>query len=247
MNLKCTAYFLNSHFMFILKNKIDSQEIGNSYPQILHMSDDYINCIEKSVQTINFDDKIDYIPNLKSFKLEFKAKLTDSLSCVPANYGGLIISEKLLKIFLDSNTENYQYFEANVIYRKKDYKYFYFFIYGQNYDLVDFKNMQFWGESEPEYSHKIGSYDLSTITKKEIKITSVDQIIYWMKLYPTHPKMRYEVVKLNIENIKNDMVRLPFKIGGYYIVNEDLKNKILEAGCTGIGFVTKDWQEREII
>ena len=233
-------WFFKIVFMYIISDSTNLLIIGKTYPQIQHMSDDYISCVEKSVQTINFNDKIDYTPNLNSFRLEFKAKLTDSLSCVPAKYGALIVSEKLLKVFLDSNIESYQYFEANVIYRKKDYKYFYFFIYGQNYDLVDYKNMKFWGESKPEYNHTIREYDMSTITRKEIKVEQPDQIDNWMKLYPNHPNMKYEVVKLNIENIKHDMVRLPFKIGGYYVVNEDLKNKILKAGCTGIDCIMKD-------
>ena len=43
------------------------------------------------------------------------------------------------------------------------------------------------------------------------------------------------------------MIRLPFLVNGGYFVSEALKNKIVEAKCTGIDFRTKDWQEKPIL
>lgn len=232
--------------MYILKDSTDLAIIGKSFPQS-HMSKDYPHYLEKSIQLINYDKFVDYEPFLKSFAVEYRAKLTDNISCL-AGPAALLISEKLLNIFLQSNIENYQYFEANVIYHKKDYKYYFFFIHGQDYSLVDYKNMVFHGVSNPPYSDFYRQLHEQEGTKrKEIKVETPSQIINWQKLYPDYPNREYEGLKLNHANIHTDMIRLPFLLDGSYFVSETLKNKIEAAKCTGLDFRTKDWRERPIL
>lgn len=233
--------------MYLWSNSTNVIEIGTAGTQVQKMSSEYIHYSQNSVQLINYDNKIAYTPSLRSFIVEYKAKLTDSLHFVIASGNALLISEKLLKVLLDSNIENYQYFEADVFYRKKHYLYYFFFIYGQNYDLIDYKNMAFWGESQPPYSGRLGTFDLSKIEKKEIKVEKPEQLINWQKLYPDYPNREYEALKLNHANIHCDMIRLPFLVGGYYFVSEELRDKIVEQQCTGISFRTKDWKERPIL
>lgn len=234
--------------MFIWSNSIDTTEIGSAGTQIQKMSSEYIHYSQNSIQLINYDNKIAYTPSLRSFIVEYKAKLTDSLHFGFASGYALLISDKLLKVLLDSNIENYQYFEAEVVYRKKSYKYFFFFIYGQNYDLIDYKNMSFWGESQAPYSDQYREpHERVGTLKKEIKVEKAEQIINWQKLYPEYPNRHYEVLKLNYSNIHTDMIRTPNYLGNHYMVSEKLRDKIIEQGCTGISFRIKDWRERPIL
>ena len=219
--------------MYILKDSTDLAVIGKSFPQS-HMSKDYPHYLERSIQLINYDKFVDYEPFLKSFAVEYRAKLTDNISCL-AGPAALLISEKLLNIFLQSNIENYQYFEANVIYHKKDYKYYFFFIYGQDYRLVDYQNMKFWAMDERYY------YENKT-RRLEAKIDRPETLINWSKIktypYVEYPYLEYEALKLNHANIHTDMIRLPFLLDGSYFVSEELKNKIETAKCTGVDFDT---------
>jgi hypothetical protein len=233
--------------MYLLTNSTDLNIIGKEYPQS-HMSKDYPNYSRESIQSIIYDKQVDYKPYLNSFDVKYRAKLTDNISCL-ANSNALLISEKLLNIFLTSNIDHYQYFEANVIYHKKDYKYYLFFIYGQDYSLVDYQNMKFWGVSSLTYSdtYRSPGEERQGGKKKEIKVETLSQIINWQKLYPDYPNREYEALKLNHSNISTDMIRLPSLISSSYFVSEELKNKIEAAKCTGLDFRTKDWRERPIL
>ena len=228
--------------MYILKDSTDLAVIGKSFPQSQSMSDGYPHFLEGSIQRIDYSKPVNYEPFLKSFQLEYRAKLTDNISSVSGGGGFLLISEKLLNIFLESNIENYQYFEANVIYHKKDYKYYFFFIHGQDYSLVDYQNMKFWAMDERYY------YENKT-RRLEAKIDKPETLINWGKIktypYVEYPYLEYEALKLNHANIHVDMIKPPLTV--YYLVNEKLKDKIEAAKCTGVEFSTKDWRERPIL
>ena len=233
--------------MFLLSNSTNTEEVGSAGCQIQKMSSEYIHYAPTSVQMINYDKAINYTPSLRSFLVEYKANLTDNLQFVVASGNALLISEKLLNVFLVSNIENYQYFEADVIYHKKHYTYYFFYIYGQNYDLVDYKNMVFYGETNTPYSdfyrephEKVGR------KRKEIKVEKPEQIINWQELYPDFPNRQYENLRLNYANITPDMIRTPALLGNHYMVSEQLKNRIEEAGCTGLKFTTTDFFNRTI-
>lgn len=227
--------------MFLLVESTNLDIIGREYPQIQRMSVDYPNNSEESVQSINYDKSVDYKPFLKSFSVEYRAKLTDMFSFTQSGYA-FLISEKLLNIFLQSNIENYQYFEAHAIYHKKDYKYYLFFIHGQDYSLIDYQNMKFWAMDERYY------YENKT-RRLEAKIDKPETLINWNKIktypYVEYPYLEYEALKLNHANIHVDMIKPPLTV--YYFVNEKLKNKIEAAKCTGVEFKTKDWRDRPIL
>lgn len=232
--------------MFLLSNSTDLEEIGLEYPQIQKMSIDYPNYSAQSVQLLDINNRVDYTPFLNSFVLENKSKPTDLLSFYVSDI--LIVTEKLLKILLESNIINYQYFEADVIHRKKHYKYYLFFIYGNNYDLVDYKNMTFWGESQAPYSDQYRElHERVGTQKKEIKVNKIEQLSNWQKLYPDYPNWEYQNLIIKKEMIHTDMIRTPNFFGSNYYVSEKLKAKIVAAQCTGLDFKTKDWRDRDII
>ncbi|MBL7818750.1 MAG: hypothetical protein JNL70_27370 [Saprospiraceae bacterium] len=226
---------------YLLTNILDYEITGPVFRQIENMesisnslNDDLVNCNQALL----------YTPDL-SFTAAQKAKITDYLSC-PSQY--LIINEKLLKIFLEYKLESYQYFSTKVNHRKKQYNYYLFFIYGQNFDWVDYKNMKFIGKSNPPYSdfyrephEKIGAQ------KKEIKVENPEHLINWQKLYPDYPNREYENVILNYANINSDMIRTPTLLGNHYLVSEALKNSIEQLGCTGMQFRTTDIFNRAIL
>lgn len=217
-------------------------EIG-CYPQIERLNSDIPNFQQVCSDLLNLNERLNYEPKL-SYTAAYKAKLTDLVKASQV----LLISEKLLKILLNSNVENSQYFKVDVIHRKKIHPYYLYFIYGQNYDLVDYQNMTFKGISVPPYSDFYRKpEEQEGVKKKVIKVETPSQLINWQKLYPDFPNREYEALKLNFTNIHTDMIRLPFLVNGGYFVSEALKNKIVEAKCTGIDFRTKDWQEKPIL
>jgi hypothetical protein len=231
--------------MYILTNSVLESEIGRS-PRIassdfhLYPENELINSYLGSLKNQRFEGTL----ALKgSFTMSHFAKRTD---CLNAIGGHLYVSEKLLQILLDSNIENYQYFEVDVIHRKKHYAYYLFYIYGQNYELVDYKNMVFWGESDPPYRHYYSDAPIESTKKREIKVESPEQLINWYNLYPEYPNLRYENLKLNYTQIHHDMIRLSL-VAGDYFVSEKLRDRIIEQKCTGLAFRTKDWQEKDIL
>ena len=226
--------------MYRFINSTDPKIIGQEDFQIKAIPNhDYL--AEKSIRWINFDKPIDYEPYLKSFIINHRSKLTDMLSHIS---NAFLINEKLLNIFLQSNIEHYQYFESNVIYHKKDYKYYFFFIYGQDYSLVDYQNMKFWAMDERYY------YENKT-RRMEAKIDKPETLINWAKIktypYVEYPYLEYEALKLNHVNIHTDMIRLPFLLDGSYFVSEALKSKIEAAKCTGVDFDTVARRGKPII
>jgi hypothetical protein len=227
--------------MFLLVNSTDIKEIGK-YPQIERLNNDIPNFNQISLDLLSLTEKLNYEPQLR-YTASYKAKLTDLVSVSQV----LLISERLLEILLSSNIENFQYFQVEIIHRKKIHKYYLCFIYGQNYDLVDYQNMKFWGVSSLTYSdtYRNPGEEMQGGKKKEIKVETPSQIMNWAKLYPDYPNLEYEHLKLNHANIHVDMIRPPLTV--YYLVSEELKNKIEAAKCTGIDFRTKDWRERPIL
>jgi hypothetical protein len=230
--------------MYILTNSVLESEMGR-YPQIassdFHMYPE--NNLANSYLGSLKNQRFEGILALKgSYTLSYFAKRTDYL-----NLGShFLVNEKLLRILLDSNIENYQYFEVDVIHRKKHYAYYLFYIYGQNYELVDYKNMVFWGESDPPYRHYYSDAPIESTKKKEIKVDSPEQLINWRRLYPEYPNWSYENLKLNYTQIHHDMIRLSL-VAGFYFVSEKLRDRIIEQKCTGLAFRTKDWQEKDIL
>jgi hypothetical protein len=204
--------------------------------------------IEKSNTIVsNYSDYSNRLNNLPKLELlaAYKAKLTDYLSWA-SQY--LIVSKRLLDVLFEFNIPFSQYFQVEVFHRKKQYTYYLFFIYNQSYDNVDYKNMKFIGESNPPYSDYYREpYEQIGTQKKEIKVESPEQLISWQKLCPDYPNWKYENLKLNRANIQVDMIRTPTLLGNHYFVSEQLKNKIEEAGCTGMQFRTKDIFERLIL
>jgi hypothetical protein len=228
--------------MFLISNSTDSKEIGK-YPQIERLNNDIPNFNQISLDLLNLTEKLNYEPKL-SYTASYKAKLTDLISVSQV----LLISDKLLEILLTSNIENFQYFPVEIIHRKKTHKYNLYFIYGQDYSLVDYQNMKFWGVSSLTYSDFYREpHEREGGKKKEIKVESPFQIINWLKLYSDYSGREYEALKLNYANIHTDMIRLPSLLDGSYFVSEELKNKIEAAKCTGLDFRTKDWRERPIL
>ncbi len=231
--------------MYLLVNSTNLSEIGR-YPQVkdsniykesgTQIFGDFLSILDKKFNK-------EYLPII-NFRLHLGAKLTDFIEM----NNSPLINEKLLKIFLESNIENYQYFEVSVFKGKKEYKYYLFYIYGQNYDLVDYKNMIFYGENYAPYSDQYREpHEKVGTQKKVIKVEQAEQLVNWQKLYPDFPNMIYDNLKLNYANIQDDMIRLPFLLGGFFMISENLRNKILVAKCTGVTFRTKDWNERNIL
>ncbi len=229
--------------MFLFANSTDLKIIGASDFQIQEIpQSDYYD--KKSVRWTDFSNPIDYTPHLNSFLINYKSKLTDMLGILN---GAFLISEKLLDIFLKANIEQYQYFVANVVYRKQNYKYYYFFIYGQNFDYVDYRNMVFIGESAQLVENNENGQGQWIFQNKEIEVEGEEQIINWQQFYPNYPRWNYKNLKLNYANIKTDMIRIPTVFNNLYFVSDKLKTQIEQAGCTGMQFRTSDIFNREIL
>ena len=228
--------------MYLLTNNFDFTVVGSAFYQVEKLDMNIPN-YHQLCSDLGYK-KLSFVPQLRFFAA-YKAKLTDFLSGA-TQY--LLVTEKILKILLDFNIDNYQYFEADIVYRKKHYTYYLFYIYGDNYEWINYKNMTFLGESNRPYGDFYRKpHEQFNTQKKEIKVEKPEQLINWQKLYPDYPNQDYECLKLNHSNINQDIIRTPSLLGNHYLVSERLRNKLIEVGCTGMLFRTEDSRGRSIL
>ncbi|WP_294299545.1 hypothetical protein [uncultured Chryseobacterium sp.] len=214
---------------YLLKESIDLEIAGN-FPQ---STDAKHNChvwdepafIEHHELT-----PIDFEPIVSNAILHNKAKLTDIISTSGMGFTRkLLVSGKLKNIIRDNvNNSNVQFFKSPILYK------------GQ---IIDDYWIIYCNKSFSEF------IDLS---KSIIKIrkrkpeggTYLENIsfenYYSFEFYMIENKLEGKLFFSNIclfDNIDNEFFALKYVEGGIqYFVSEKLKQKIDEAGCTGIEF-----------
>jgi len=199
------------------------------------MSEGYDRSASNSIWKL-LDQPIDFIPNLNSFKLEHKAKLTDLISTVNLGstviMGNLLISKDKETIFKNFNLAPHQTFEADLIAQKKHYPYFVFHFLGNQNECIDYKKSVFFiGD---QFGFKI----------EDVAINSYEEYLNLFSQLETEHKetdsnrktIRAAQIFLNKSKINFDFFRLRH-IVDHFVVSEKLKDELLANNFTGADFI----------
>lgn len=212
---------------FAIENSLNNK-IQGKIPQI---KEHIFNC---HVDNPNFIDnlsfsKIELTPILANVVLYSDALKTDLIESNGSgfSFGSMIISEKLKKIFDNSNVYGVQYFKTEIIQRNETFSnYFQTHIYDFPFQYIDFKKTNFILKDRDINRNVV----LSNINFKNFGefSTFTNDIIY--------PKMiEFKEISFNSEmNLDYFFLRFSNAIKG--IVSENLKNHIESQKCTGIEF-----------
>ena len=212
---------------YIVSPATNTTETGSEYPQVQKMAPEYNYQAKNSVYAVSKTlDKIpDYKPNLDYFIVSEKAKLTDILS-VSTIHGGFLISPSYKKILENFNLPLHKFFNANVFYKQKFFKYYWLHIICDLTNNVDYSNSEF--IAFYNYKHDLGTIKISTkedFLQKKIELKNNNPgktITIWAK-------------KIAFKKVFNSNLDL-FKIGmfdsNFYITGK-LKEKIYSEKITG--------------
>lgn len=156
------------------------------------------------------------------------AKLTDYISCfVMGTSFRMLVSDKLKLILEDSLHREMQFFPATVIYRGEENRDYWFTNhYNFSNNLIDFKRSEIWrdgGATQKKHTAKLNiqSFEEYLEAEKEIK---------------PPVGLSFKHIEL-IEPIHEEFFTLRWAYGSMFYVNSDLKQRIEDAGCTGIQFM----------
>lgn len=202
------------------------------------MSDSYDRSAANSVWNL-LDQPIDFIPNLNSFKLEYKAKRTDLISTGDLGssviVGNLLISKDKEEIFKKFKLAPHQTFEADLIARKKHYPYFVFHFLGAQNECIDYEKSVFFIGNQFSFKIEdvtINSYDeyLNLFSKLEIEHKETGS---------NRKRIRAAQIFLDKTKINFDFFRLRH-IVDHFVVSEKLKDTLLANDFTGADFINFD-------
>ena len=212
-----------------LNHSLDKNEIGSQFPQIQKMTKGYNYDSPNSVHSLSrYLFKFpDFEPDLNSFVLHRSAKLTDLLSAAVISACGLLISEKLMNLFIKFTIVPMRLYEASVIEKNKtERRYYWMHIAGYNFsEKVDYSNSTF---SVDNFGTKL----------EDIKVESLSDLL---------KKENYmrEKYKTRFIKIKGDRIILDYSVSKYslfsingfdfdYYISEELRDAIFANSCTGI-------------
>lgn len=123
---------------------VETKIIGRKYPQCKGVPNGYnfeMYKLDNSMTKLNNKQFPSVIPNL-FWELEDSAKLTDFIS--PSNICiGLLINEKVKNILENFELGNAKFYNAKIIFKEKQYNYFWLHIIDNGLEGVDYENSIF--------------------------------------------------------------------------------------------------------
>lgn len=218
---------------FKFSESIEIGEIGE-FPQSPKMVNGYNVESEDSLYKVNWNERIPNQPNLISFELSRKARLTDVISSVTVNsQAALLISNDLLNFFKGYNLPNeVQCFNAAVIHGSITHEdYHLLFVYERGLDFIDFSNSYFERKSFFDY-RKVSNVQFQSKYDYLEKL-EIDKI--------TGDLCSYEPLKLSLllHEIPYDLVRISLGINGY-LVSSRLSESLRRSTFTGFELASLD-------
>ena len=212
--------------LYHLEVSTNLEEIG-AFFQVKSMSAGYDYTASNSIQAMDRLKNSEFpafTPNLDSFLLKPKSKMTDIISTGYASSKGFLVSEKVKDLLNGFLIDKSIIFPASVFYKKRRYEYS--FVYIASYiiknSLVDFLKSFFVEKKIFEIlnTKRFEDYD--------------DMLDYSRKMDPIH-ELKLEKAFLKKEVLKFDM----FRIGhgnNSIIVSERLKGEFEAQKITGVKF-----------
>ncbi len=213
---------------YTLNLSTEADKIGHAFPQIQMMSAGYDYDAENSVYELakSVLDFPQFIPNLNSFVVHKKSKLTDTLSTSLLSRSGLLISHKFKKVLLNHKISSFKVYPATVTYKSEVHQYYWIHLKPELLDLIDYTRSSFLVLKD--YTHKIG----------RISITSLNS--YYQereKLKSNNPEKTISIMAEKISFTNLFPSELDFlKIGVFdneFYISERLKSAIESNNITG--------------
>lgn len=209
-----------------------NNKIAGTNPQSIHARHNcHIWDEPKFIDRVQFK-RIDFEPITSNAIIEKKSKLTDLISSGGVGFTlKLLISGKLKKQLEKYALGKCQFFEAPVIFQDKSVKN-YFIVNPYHFDLqnIDFENST--------YLLKKKNKD-RTRTTEIMESLSSDEFFDFIDRKEEIGYSQFFVENLKLKSeIKDSFFVLKHVEGGVkYLVSENLKQEIEDAGCTGIEFM----------
>jgi hypothetical protein len=178
------------------------------------------------------NEKIEFQPYLLDIELFSNSKINDLIMDGGPISTKLTISGKLKSILEDYRKKGMQFFNINIIQKKEIYNnYWILNMYEFNQEFIDFSKCKI------IYQEKAVDFEVSyLVNEKVIFINNQNEFYKFIE----KTKINNEVVwieKLVLNNVNEDFFMLKYVFGGVgYYVSEKLKQKIEDAGSTGIEF-----------
>jgi len=204
---------------FFLKDSIDEKKVG-IYPQGDGMSKGYDFEVSNSVtQFAEYKGReCDFVPDLRSYILDRKAIVTDSLSGCLGPGGDLTVSSKFYDIIRGFNTGPRQVFSAFVETKGK---------------ILEYHRLHFIYtlQSEIDFSESIFTYAGKPLKPK---IQSFDEYIDYCENHNAYDMVRAKVTAIRGPKFYDlDLFVIGFYNQSIY-VSERLQKSLITAGITGI-------------
>ncbi len=120
---------------YIISNSTDSKENGNDFPQIQNVTKGYDpngpNSVYKLYEHRNLNPP--FAPELDSFVVRKRTKLTDLMSNAFIGGRGLFLSEKFKSLLSDFNLPKHKFFKSTVIKDDDTHTYYWFHLIESDY------------------------------------------------------------------------------------------------------------------
>src|SRR5688572_2879645 len=212
--------------LYFLENSTNLNDVG-AYFQVKSMSDGYDYNASNSIFAVDrlSNDEIPvFEPDLNSFVLKPKAKLTDVISTGYASDKGFLLNDKVKLLLQRFTIDKGIYYPATVIYKKQNL--FYSFLYIASYliekEIITFSKSSFFEKK------------ISEILKK-MSFDSFDGMLtYGKKKNPVHV-IEHEYLFLKKEVLEIDMFRIGY-VDIKIIISERLKGEFEAQKITGVKF-----------
>lgn len=213
---------------FFINNSLNPNILGH-YPQVKEIKQ---NCHvwdePKFIEHVDFE-KIDFEPITANAILHTKSKLTDLISVTRMGFTRKLLMSGQLKTILENNRkEGLQFFQSNLILNNHEIEnYWILNMYNINMEFIEFSQSDIY---LTEYTvNKIEKLNINSYEQYSNIKSEIDK-----KGYPAG--IMIENIRLN-SNIQEHFFAILNVMGGVkYIVSENLKKEIEDAGCTGIEF-----------
>ena len=208
-----------------------NEEIVGNYPQVEEAKHNCNIHSEKFIENHYFE-KINFNPITSNAIVKKASKVTDLISAPIVGFTKkLLISGKLKAILEQHRNEGIQFFKSGIFHKNTFIEdYWIVNVFRIDMEFLDYKSSHFvFRKRKPEGGTFLEQVDISSFDEFK-KISSLKEQIKFTQFF-------IDKVKLS-NNISEDFFVLHNVIGGVkYIVSENLRDKIVNANCTGIEFI----------